>query len=155
MGKISISFLVGFAMIASVGAASAQSATDAAAMSNSLNSEVLSREGMRASAKLSEAKEANPFASAASSLGGAPTGTGINIPTVKAKLGDGLAISLPTNALTDASQSASMNMANALQGTQPAGDGDSLKSTLVLGTSVPDMSNMIGEDIRSGQRLGR
>lgn len=155
MSKISISFLVGFAAIAAASAASAQSAADASAMSNSLGSEITARDGMRASAKLGESKAANPFASAASSLVGAPTGTGIDVPTVKAKLGAGAGINLPTNALTDASQSTSMNMANALQSSQPAGDGDSLKSTLVLGTAAPDMSNMIGEDIRSGQRLGR
>ena len=156
MGKISVSFLVGFALVSSAGAALAQSAADASAMTYSVSSQVLSMDGMRASAKLSEGKDGNPFASAASSLTSPPTGTGIDVPTVKAKIGSGASVALPSNALMDASQDASANMANALQSARPAsGGGESLQSTLVLGTAAPDISNMIGEDIRSGQRLGR
>ena len=156
MSKISISFLVGFAVVASVGAASAQGGADAAVMSNSLTSQVLSMDGMRAQAKISEAKATNPLAQAASSLTSAPAGagTGVDIPFVQAKIGSGTSLDLPSNALTDASKGASANMANALQSTQPAGD-DGLKTTVVLGTSMSDVSNMIGNEMRSSQRLGK
>lgn len=157
MRKISLSFLVGFAIVSSAGIASAQSTPDASGMSNSMSSQVLSMDGMRANAKLSEARESNPFALAASSLTGVPggAGTGVDIPTVKAKIGGGTDFSMPANALTDTSQGSSTNMANALQAAQPAGGADGLKSSVVLGLGVSDMSNVIGDQVRSSQRLGQ
>ncbi|HMO30131.1 hypothetical protein [Enterovirga sp.] len=155
MSKISVSFLVGFALVAGAGAASAGGA-DAAAMSNSVASQVMSMDGMQASARLSETKATNPLAQAASSLTGAPagSGTGVDIPSVQAKIGSGTNLSLPGNALMDAASGTSGGVANALQGTQASAD-DGLKSTVVLGSNMGDVSNMIGEDMRSQQRLGK
>lgn len=153
MSKISGLFLVGFAFVASAGVASAQLGSDAAAMSNSAASQVLSMDGMRGSAKLTETKEANPFAQAASSLTAAPagSGTGIDIPTVKVKIGSGTSLGLPANSLTDASA----NMSNALQAPQTASSGESFTSMVVLGAGMSDMSNAIGDQVRNDTRLGK
>lgn len=158
MSKISVSFLVGFALVVGAGAASAEGNADAAAMSNSIASQVMSMDGMRSQAKLSEAKAANPLAQAASSLtsadGGSGVGNGVDIPSVQAKIGGGTSLSLPGNALMDAASGASGSVANALQGAQATGT-DDLKTTVVLGNSMTDVSNMIGEDMRSSLRLGK
>lgn len=156
MSKISVSFLVGFAIVSSAGLAVAQGTTDAGGMSNSLSSQVLSMDGMRASVKLGEAKPANPFAEAASSLvsGPAGSGTGIDIATVKAKIGGGTDFSMPANSLTDTSRGSAGNMINALQASQPASGDNSLQTTVVLGANVSDLSNSIGDQVRSSQRLG-
>lgn len=156
MSKISVSFLVGFALVVGAGAASAEGNADAAAMSNSVASQVMSMDGLRSQTKLSEAKAANPLSQAASSLtsASAGSGTGIDIPSVQAKIGSGTSLSLPGNALMDTASGASGSVANALQGTQATGT-DDLKTTVVLGSNMADVSNVIGEGMRSSQRLGK
>lgn len=154
MSKISVSFLVGFTMIASVGVATAQTGADA--LSNSVASRVMSMDGMQAKVTISEAKP-NPYAAAASSLTGAPggKGTGIDIPVVNAKIGAGGSdFSLPSNALTDKSKDGAVNLAaNALQAA--GGETSGMQAGVVLGAGGGDMSNAIGDQIRSNQRLGK
>lgn len=157
MSKISISFLVGFALVAGTAAASAEGAMDASAMSNSVSSKVQAMDGMRASAKLNDGK-ANPFSQTASSLTGSPLAqdAGINVPVASAKIGSGSSLSLPTNPLTDASKNAAANMANELQsGTAHGATDQSFKSSVVLGAATSDLSNAIGDQVRSNVRLGK
>ena len=151
MNKISRSFLVCFSLVAGAGAAFAQGGVDASALSNSLGSSV-SMDGMRASVKLSDARPANPYAQAASSLNAAPAGagTGIDIPVVQAKIGGGGSLALPANPLSGASS----NMANSLQAPASAGVGE-MTSSVVLGAATPDFSNAIGDQIRSNAKLGK
>jgi hypothetical protein len=159
MRKISVPFLVGFAIVSSAGTAGGQSSDAAAAMSNSVGAQITSMDGMRSQLKLGETKSANPFAVAASALTEAPSGsgTGVDIPIANAKIGGGTSFNLPANALTDASKDSSANMANALQAATPAASGaESLTTTVMLGTGMSqDFSNAVGDQVRSSQRLGK
>lgn len=147
MSKISIPFLVGFAVVSCVGVASAQGLPDA---QNSVGAHVMSMESTKANVKLG-AKASGPLTDAASSLmsSQAIAGVAVDIPTVNAKIGGGTDFNLPTNALTDQTRGNSTNMVNSLQ---PSSDTDGLKADIVLGANG-GVSNMISDEFRNNLRL--
>lgn len=156
MSKISIRFLVGFVAVTAAGAAMAQD-LNPASLSNSVSSQMPAAASAVSDTKLNAqtGSLAMPSASSpAANMMSALKAAGDPMPVANAKLGSGSGVAAPAtaNPFAEATKNATMNMANALRGSE-GNPLDGSQAIAFIGAGAGNMANSLAAQAATSQRI--